>query len=199
MLKSKWWQLVLSALKTRKARVSLLIFFIVVFSLGRSAYVVSHESLNAWTDDIAPADCGVVLTGSAHRIREALALLSRGQIQKLVVAGVHPQTDLLDLLTPEDLLTGVDKSRVVIEKRSTTTFGNAQQSLPIVEALGCTRVILITSQMHMHRALKTFFAAYPSNIKLVKYSVPPSVQSSSWWEFGLEVFKTSFYSLWAFW
>lgn len=153
--------------------------------------------MSSWERD-TEADCALVLTGGPNRIREGFAILARRQVRNLVISGVHPLTELSDLLTPWDLVWGPDLDRVILEKRSTTTYGNAQQTLPLVEGLGCQRVALITSQLHMNRAYKTFVSAYPDSIHLEKHPVPPLVTEVSFSEYWTEVVKTMFYSIWAF-
>lgn len=153
--------------------------------------------MSSWEQE-TDADCALVLTGGPHRIREGLALLARKQVRHLVITGVHPTTELSDLLTPWDFVWGPDLNRIVLEKRSTTTYGNAQQTLPIVEGLGCQKLELITSELHMYRATKTFAGSFPESIHIEKHPVPPLVQNTSRGEYWTEVMKTMFYAIWAF-
>jgi uncharacterized SAM-binding protein YcdF (DUF218 family) len=60
---------------------------------------------------------------------------------------------------------------VILERRSNSTAGNAQSSLPIVEALGCQSILLITSDYHMYRALKTFNQVFPGAVRIIPYKV----------------------------
>lgn len=155
------------------------------------------EEMQSWQKDLE-ADCALVLTGGPHRIREGFAVLARKQVRHLIISGVHPATELSELLTPWDLIWGPDLERIILEKRSTTTYGNAQQTLPLVEGLGCRRVALITSELHMYRAYRTLQRAFPESIEIVKHPVPPLVQNSSFTEYWTEVLKTLFYAIWAF-
>lgn len=163
----------------------------------RFFYLIQSEEMTSWTRD-TEAECALVLTGGPNRIREGFALLSRKQVQRLIISGVNPTTELRDLMNPWDLIWGPDLEKITLEKRSTTTYGNAQQTLPIVEGLGCRRVAVITSQLHMYRAFKTLRAAFPSNIEILKHSVPPTTSEVGFWENSTELFKTVFYSIWAF-
>lgn len=158
---------------------------------------LQDEGMASWDTD-TDADCALVLTGGPHRVREGFAMLARKQVRHLVIAGVHPTTELTDLVTPWDLVWGPDLDKIVLEKRSTTTYGNAQQSLPIVEGLGCRKLELITSQLHMYRASKTLRGAFPESITITKHPVPPLVRNTNVGEYWTEVMKTMFYSVWAF-
>ncbi len=154
-------------------------------------------SVLAWEIDPI-ADCAVALTGGPNRLREGLDLLSRGQIKKLILAGVVPTATLREIFPLWPFEGSLQESDVVLERRSTTTYGNAQQTLPIVEALGCREVVLITSSFHLPRALRTFKANYPAEIKLIPYSVMPGRNEAGYSDLALEVIKSVFYSLWAY-
>lgn len=153
--------------------------------------------VNSWTSDIN-VDCGVVLTGGSHRVRTGLDLLSRRQIKKLVVSGVYANATMRELFPLWPFYGSIDEKDIVLERRSSTTYGNAQQSLPIIEALNCRDVALITSHTHMYRALKTFQAAYPETISISPYAVNTSRSESGFYEISTEVLKTLFYRLWAY-
>lgn len=163
----------------------------------RFFYLIQNEEMSSWTKD-TEAECALVLTGGPNRVREGFALLSRKQVQRLIISGVNPSTELRDLMNPWDLIWGPELEKITLEKRSTTTYGNAQQTLPIVEGLGCRRVALITSQLHMYRAFKTLRAAFPPNIEILKHAVPPQASEAGFWENFNELIKAVFYSVWAF-
>lgn len=117
------------------------------------------------------ADCGVVLTGAAGRIREGISLLSHGQIRKLVISGVHQHSTLAEMFPEILFYPEIKLENVILERRSSTTAGNAQSSLPIVEALGCQSILLITSDYHMYRALKTFVQVFPGAMRIIPYTM----------------------------
>lgn len=160
-------------------------------------YDLKTLPIGAWELD-PMADCAVTLTGGSNRLREGLDLLSRKQIRKLIVAGVVPTASLREIFPLWPYQGGVSEADVILERRSTTTFGNAQQTLPIVEALGCRDVILITSSFHLPRAVKTFVSNYPSEIKVIPYSVLSGKAEADHFDLLLEVVKSVFYSLWAY-
>jgi len=158
---------------------------------------IRSEPLTAWQTD-ASADCAVVLTGGAGRIREAISLLTRGLVKKLIISGVHPDVELRDLYQMGPYTYGWNDEDIVLEKKSSTTFGNAQQSWPLVEALNCRGIVLVTSQLHMPRAYLTFQKAFPEGFALQKHTIPPSQSEASIYEISTEVIKTLFYSIWAY-
>ena len=178
--------------------------FIVIPFITGLAYFYYYETrqllqtpINAWESD-SIADCAVVLTGGPGRVKEGLDLLVRRQVQRVIIAGVNPQVSLRDLYPQLALYPQVNERDLVLERRSETTYGNAQQSLPIVEALQCRSILLVTSYLHMNRAHKTFTSTYPNEIKVMPYSVAGSDFPPHTWDLFMEVIKTWFYALWAY-
>ncbi len=143
-------------------------------------------------------DCGVVLTGSAGRIREGFDLLEQKQIKKLVISGVHSQTTLKDLLPLWPYYPTVQEDTVFLEKRSETTYGNAVQSLPVVQALQCRDIVLITSELHMYRSYQTFRPVYPESLIIYKHGVLSPHGRFSFIDEFIEVIKSLFYRPWAY-
>lgn len=168
-----------------------------VLLVVREANRVLETPITSWSQDPV-ADCAVVLTGGAGRIREGLALIQKGLVKTLVISGVNPNTDVHDLVTPMDQAFGTSLPQVILERHSQTTYGNARQSAPILEALRCRDLVLVTSQAHMYRARKTFEAALPSSIKILPHAVPSSKGETETFAFATEVLKSLFYSLWAY-
>jgi len=158
---------------------------------------VAATPLNAWTEDIT-ADCGIVLTGGANRVRDGFDLLARHSIRKLIISGVHAQADLTDIFPELPFYASVNPDDVVLERRSQTTYGNAQQSMAMVEALHCQDAVLITSRLHMYRAFRTFKAEFPPNFNLNQRAVFGALSDQGWTELGWEGVKSLFYSLWVY-
>ncbi len=140
----------------------------------------------------------MVLTGGAGRVREGFDLLANHAVKKLIISGVYNFAQLHELMPMWPLYGNLNENDVVLEKRSETTFGNAQQSLAIVEALKCRDVILVTSRIHMYRSYRTFRAAFPENIYLQAHSVVSGHYETLVWENAIEALKSLFYSLWAY-
>jgi uncharacterized SAM-binding protein YcdF (DUF218 family) len=188
-------------MKWKRPRRPLIFFtlFVILFAaaFGREYRRISGQPISAWTADIS-ADCAVVLTGGPNRVREGLDLLSRGQVKKLVISGVFPNANFRDIFPLWTFYGDISEKDVVLDRRSTTTYGNAQQTLPIVEALSCRDVALVTSNLHMYRAFQTFQASYPPSIQILPFAVSSGRAEISPWEISTEVVKTLFYSIWAY-
>lgn len=184
-------------LMQRKYLISFLVFVALASYFLQESEKIRSEPVLTWESE-PKADCGIVLTGGAGRVREGLDLLSHHAIQRLIISGVHPGTSLRDMLPQWPFYGDLREEDIFLDRRSGTTYGNAQQTLPIVEALHCRDVVLITSSLHMMRAYKTFRAAYPEKVSLYKHSINPSRNESGFWETFNEVLKSLFYSFWAY-
>lgn len=158
---------------------------------------IQSEVVQSWTKTPI-ADCAVVLTGGAGRVREGFDLLANQNVKKLIISGVYSNARLREIIPVWALYGQLSENDVVLDRRSETTYGNAQQSLPIVEALKCRDILLVTSRVHMHRSYQTFRASYPENIYIQKHAIIGGRFQSSVWEVAFEALKSLFYSLWAY-
>lgn len=178
--------------------------FLVLIVLGLTARwwllemgIVAEQPVNAWTDS-QQADCAIVLTGERNRLDEGLDLLYQNKVKKLIISGVNPNSHLEEIFPHLVFYGKVQKEDIILEKNSKTTYGNAQQTLPLIEALKCQDLILITSRLHMHRSLKTFQANYPPNITIYPRATLGKQHAISWDQLAIESLKSMFYSVWAY-
>ncbi len=185
----------------RRRKIYLLILVLVMFLFGgffrREIGLIEHEPISAWTED-HKADCAVVLTGGPGRIREGFDLLSQGQVRKLIISGVHPRATMREIFPQWPFYGSLHEEDVVLERRSGTTYGNAQQSLPLVEAMHCRSLVLVTSHLHMRRAFKTFHQVYPQEFLISARSVSSGFIPPRNSDLTIEALKSLFYSLWAY-
>lgn len=194
MSKSKFWRMRLLGRK----RLYFAVVAVCVFGLlGFEGYkIVSDQPLRLEDneiDQLAEQDCGVVLTGGPGRIREAIEILGQKKIKKLVISGVYKEAQLVEIFPPLPFYPEVDSSDIILEKRSESTYGNAVQSLALVQTLQCRSVLLITSQMHMHRAYKIFRTLYPESIQIQKYYVLNQRRDPRELDLVIETIKSVFY------
>ncbi len=168
-----------------------------VFLYTGEAKKILSQNVNSWSED-ATGDCALVLTGGPNRIREGFDLLAHKSVQKVIISGVNPLTDLKEIFPLWPFYPEVHEQDVVLERRSRSTFGNAQQSLPIIQALRCRDVILVTSRIHMYRALRTIQSEFPATIKIIPRAVVGPTFDPNFYDLSLEIIKCIFYSLWAY-
>ena len=143
---------------------TLLILFALILLLvlvSWKANQITSEPENLWGNNEISADCGVVLTGAPGRLREGFELLAQKRIKKLIASGVNKESRMIEIFPYSGYYPEVSLDDIYLEKRSETTFGNARHSMSLVEGLRCRDIILITSQIHMHRAYAMFKIVYP--------------------------------------
>jgi uncharacterized SAM-binding protein YcdF (DUF218 family) len=132
---------------------------VVLFFAGFAAFVISSPTPPA--DFSAQADGIVVLTGGPQRINEALELLRNHQGKRLLITGVHPHTSerRLSQLSGEESLFDccVDIDRIAADTR-----GNAAEASRWAEQNHFDRLIVVTSDYHMARALLEFSRRMPN-------------------------------------
>ncbi len=174
-----------------------LLLLLFAWTFRRQYTAIEFEPITAWTED-HKADCAVVLTGGPGRIREGFDLLAQGQVHKLIISGVHPRATLRDIFPQWPYYGTLHEEDVVLERRSATTYGNAQQSLPLVEAMHCHSLVLITSHLHMRRAFRTFRQVFPREMAIVTRSVSSGAVPPRGSDLVMETLKAMFYSLWAY-
>ena len=104
------------------------------------------------------------LGGGADRVWHAAALFKAGRAPLVVLAGGNqPGADGVQVeaeaMRSMLLTLGVPAVAIRLEGQSRNTVENARLSLGLMQAAGAKRVLLVTSAMHMPRALRTFEAA----------------------------------------
>ena len=156
---------------------------------------MNQTKVTAWTQDHF-ADCGVVLTGETNRIPDAIEQLYLKRVNKLIISGVYSHTELRELFPAQHYYGALDINDIILEKNSLTTFGNAQQSLPLVEALRCRDVVLMTSRLHMHRAYRVFRGHFPDDIPIYQRATVGKQLRSPWTRISVEALKAMFYDFW---
>ncbi len=176
-----------------------LIVALVYFSIQSYGHfkTIKNFPVTAWLED-HQADCAVVLTGGPNRIDDALEQLYLKRIKKLIISGVNPNTQLRQIFPQSPYFGDIDPDDIILEKRSLTTYGNAQQSLPLVEALNCKDVVLITSKLHMFRAYSTFKSHFPKEIPIYRRATGGRRFRPHWSRVWAETMKTVFYDLWVY-
>lgn len=117
--------------------------------------------------DMAPpppgvrADAIAVLTGGPGRIEAGVRLLEDGAAPVLLVSGVGLRIGLDDIAriagAPAEALAG----RVVLGRAAASTHGNAIEIAAFAEARGARRILVVSADFHLPRALVELRRALP--------------------------------------
>jgi uncharacterized SAM-binding protein YcdF (DUF218 family) len=111
----------------------------------------------------------------------------------LIVSGVYKESKLHEIFPYLSFYPEVNSENIFLEKKSETTFGNAQQSLVWVQNLKCKDILLMTSQIHMSRAYRIFKSTFPDSYEIKKLSLPNSKTERGVLDLMTEVVKSVFY------
>jgi uncharacterized SAM-binding protein YcdF (DUF218 family) len=144
---------------------------LVVFMLLTGIAIFLSPSLLRIESPQRSADAIVLLGGEVmHRPGRAAELFAAGFAPKIIVTGDGDCDEVrLTLLS-----LGVPADAILVECNSRSTQQNAKYSVPMLQALGARRVIIVTSWFHSRRALHTFqryapemeFASSPTRVDL---------------------------------
>ncbi len=116
------------------------------------------------------ADGIVVLTGGAERIAGAVELISEGKARRLLISGVHPDTNARQIGRMVDAGPDIMKCCVDLDHRAANTVGNALETAKWARRNGFLSLIVVTSAYHMPRAMLELSHAMP-DIRLIAYPV----------------------------
>lgn len=131
----------------------------------------------------SPVEGIVVLTGGAERMNVALDLLKRGEAQRLLITGVHPGTSATDLSEQSVGAAELFECCIDLGKSALNTRGNAEEAAEWAASRSYRRLIIVTADYHMARAMLEFRAAMPG-AELIPYPVrPPDIHLKGWWRY----------------
>jgi uncharacterized SAM-binding protein YcdF (DUF218 family) len=159
--------------------------------------------------DVSREEAIVVLTGDRYRIPKALELLHSRKSPLLIISGAAKGITLIELVNQQlEATVNIHEiwKKIVLESNSSSTIENALESAKIIKERGVQRIILVTSEFHMHRSAKIFHQVLV-DLEVVEYPVAsdfshlgPSLSShtlNGLWVFCVEYFKNllfTFYS-----
>jgi uncharacterized SAM-binding protein YcdF (DUF218 family) len=158
---------------------------LLLFLGGFAVFVMTSPRPSA--DFSGQADGIVVLTGGPQRINEALELLRNHQGKRLLITGVHPHTSerRLSQLSGEATLFSCC---IDIDRAAADTRGNAAEASRWAERHHFDRLIVVTSNYHMARALLEFSRRMPNRTltpwpvsALPDLPIPPALVWARMW------------------
>ena len=158
---------------------ALVVFLVAAFLLA--SYVSGITEMRAASAPPVRADAIVVLTGGKGRTGEGLRLLREGAAGLMILSGVHPEATLEAIFLAEGV-SPEEGSKIILEKRSGSTYQNAVEVAGLVRGAGIGSVVLITSGYHMKRALAAFRHTMPEGVEVIPYTIEsPNLDSRRWW------------------
>jgi len=132
-----------------------------------------------------PADGVVALTGanSNERIAAAMDLLQDGMGQRLLISGVNRGATREDIRNVSKPARRLFDCCVDLGFTAADTVGNARETADWARSMRFTRLIIVTADYHMPRAMLELRAVMREpQFQLQSYAVPtPSLKARRWW------------------
>jgi uncharacterized SAM-binding protein YcdF (DUF218 family) len=137
-------------------------------------------------DEPAPADGIVTLTGGSDlRLLAGANLLEAGKGKRLLVSGVNRTATRGDLWNVTGAAKPLFDCCVDLGFTAVDTLGNARETAEWARAMDYKRLILVTADYHMPRALIELHAAMPG-VAITPYPVAtPTLDARHWAETSL--------------
>ncbi|MBV6658372.1 MAG: YdcF family protein [Devosiaceae bacterium] len=118
------------------------------------------------------ADGIVVVTGGSARIEVAMELLSAGAAERLLISGVHEDTDVSMLIERTSSDPDLFDCCVELDRAALDTVGNARETAAWARDNGFGSLLVVTSAYHMPRTLREIEAVLPGT-QLVAFPIDP--------------------------
>lgn len=133
-------------------------------------------------DDVPTADGIVVLTGASdERIAAGLHLLEQGKGRRMLVSGVNESVRREELRQAQGAPQRLYDCCVDLGYDAQNTPGNAREIADWAHAKGFKKLIVVTSDYHMPRAILEVRAMFPEGA-LFRYPVAtPLLDNKKWW------------------
>jgi len=132
-----------------------------------------------------PADGIVALTGagSNQRLSAAVGLLEDGYGRRVLVSGVNRMASREDIRNVSRAVRRLYDCCVDLGFTAADTVGNARETVDWAQAMRYRRLIVVTSDYHMPRAMLELNAVLrDTGVTTQTYAVAtPSLKAKSWW------------------
>jgi uncharacterized SAM-binding protein YcdF (DUF218 family) len=167
------------------------------FLLEKAGRFLIKETLT-----LRPADVAIVLAGDeGERVVAGIQLQKQGIVPLLLMSGGRLYgTSYAEEMAKYAASLGASPP-ILVETQSRSTYENATLTLPIVQAKGYRRVIIVTSKFHTRRTGQIFKSLYPKNIDIQIYGAPDLINYTRWWTDHemTQLILTEWAKTWVYW
>ncbi|MEO1038399.1 MAG: YdcF family protein [Pseudomonadota bacterium] len=142
--------------------------FLVAFLAGFAIF--AREAVSLGPDDAARGDALVVFTGGVDRIPTAVRLLDEGRGGRLLISGVNPDVPIDEVREASGASQPLFDCCIDAGAEAVDTIGNATETADWARENAFTRIVVVTSDYHMPRALLELRTALPEG-EFIAYGV----------------------------
>ena len=162
-----------------------LVAILVALAIWAAGLLAFAERVQRSTPAAEPpaADGVVVLTGAGSnaRIAAAMGLLEDGKGRRMLVSGVSREASREDIRVVSRAVRRLYDCCVDLGFDAANTLGNARETQEWARAMRYDRLIVVTADYHMPRAMLELRGAMPGK-RLTPYPVEtPVINSARWW------------------
>lgn len=163
---------------------ALILILVLIWAVGLFAFA-ARVARSTPAADPQPADGIVALTGpSALRIAAAMKLLEDGKGGRLLVSGVNRMATRADIRSVSKAPGRLYDCCVDLGFSAADTIGNARETASWARAYGFKRLIVVTADYHMPRAVLELKGALPEG-QFEPYPVATDeLDARRWWKTG---------------
>ncbi|MDB5451662.1 MAG: hypothetical protein JWO33_240 [Caulobacteraceae bacterium] len=164
--------------------VALFLIVLMLWTVGLLAFAARVDKSTP-AEEPETAQAIVALTGNATmRITTGVKLLELNKGKRLLVSGVNPEVRPAELQAVSKATRGVYDCCIDLGFKATDTKGNASEIAGWAEAHDYSRLIVVTADYHMPRAILELRGAMP-NAELTPYPIRTAeLDSAHWWRTG---------------
>ncbi|MBU2135590.1 MAG: YdcF family protein [Alphaproteobacteria bacterium] len=161
---------------------ALILVAALIWAAGLLAFAIRVEqSTPAAEPEVADGIVALTGAGSNERIAAGMRLLEAGKGDRMLVSGVNREASREDIRNVSRAVQLLYDCCVDLGFEAADTFGNAQETAGWVRARRYDRLIIVTADYHMPRAMLELGSALPG-IELQAYPVAtPSLDAQRWW------------------
>ena len=159
-----------------------LLILVMIWAVGLWAFA-SRVDHSTPAPEPEAAEGIVALTGaSVIRLEEATRLLENGKGKRLLVSGVNRQASRDDILGVTKAGKNLYDCCVDLGFMAADTVGNAKETAEWARAKGYRRLILVTADFHMPRAMLELRAAMPEAEVTAYPVITETLDTPNWWK-----------------
>ena len=160
---------------------ALILIILAIWCAGLLAFA-ARASRSTPAPEPQPADAIVALTGPSNaRIAAAMKLLEDGRGQRLLVSGVNPVASRADIRSVSKAPTRLYNCCVDLGFSAANTVGNARETAAWARAYGFRKLIVVTADYHMPRAVLELRGALPEGQFLPYPVATDELDPKRWW------------------
>lgn len=163
---------------------TLFLILVLIWAAGLFAFA-ARVARSTPAPDPQPADAIVALTGpSGLRIAAAMKLLEDGKGARLLISGVNRKATRADIRSVSKAPGRLYDCCVDLGRSAADTIGNARETAAWARAHDFQRLIVVTADYHMPRAVLELKGALPG-VQFEPYPVATDeLDARRWWKSG---------------